>query len=103
MLSMMTLAYYRMPEQAALSLATAKWGRTLLFYYYVERMVRYRGGESIRPTYPNRSLAGLAGEKTLRRLIRRFFLAHSQPNWLPRDQQRQLPMACAPAWPGCLG
>ena len=47
MLSMMTLAYYRMPEQVALSLGDRKMGRTLLFDVYVERMVRYRGGDSI--------------------------------------------------------
>ena len=47
MLSMMTLAYYRMPEQVALSLGDRKMGRTLLFDVYVERMVRYRGGEEL--------------------------------------------------------
>ncbi|MBK8905723.1 MAG: NACHT domain-containing protein [Anaerolineaceae bacterium] len=89
MLSMMTLAYYRMPEQVALSLGDRKMGRTLLFDVYVERMVRYRGGESIyEPTQTVPWLSWLAQKMTqFNQTI--FFLEYLQPNWLPRDQQRQ--------------
>ncbi len=89
MLSMMTLAYYRMPEQVALSLGDRKMGRTLLFDVYVERMVRYRGGESIyEPGQTIPWLAWLAQKmSSFNQTI--FFLEYLQPNWLPRDQQRQ--------------
>ncbi len=89
MLSMMTLAYYRMPEQVALSLGDRKMGRTLLFDVYVERMARYRGGESIyEPTQTVPWLGWLAQKMTqFNQTI--FFLEYLQPNWLPRDQQRQ--------------
>ncbi len=89
MLSMMTLAYYRMPEQVALSLGDRKMGRTLLFDVYVERMVRYRGGEALyEPEQTVQWLAWLAQKMSqFNQTI--FFLEGLQPNWLPRDQQRQ--------------
>ncbi|WP_420642133.1 NACHT domain-containing protein [Candidatus Leptofilum sp.] len=88
MLSMMTLAYYRMPEQVALSLGDRKMGRTLLFDVYVERMVRYRGGEDLyEPTQTVGWLGWLAQKMSqFNRTI--FFLEGLQPNWLPREQQR---------------
>jgi hypothetical protein len=88
MLSMMTLAYYRMPEEVARSLGERKMGRTLLFDVYVERMVRYRGGESLyEPEQTIQWLAWLAQKMSqFNQTI--FFLEGLQPNWLPRSLQR---------------
>lgn len=89
MLSMMTLAYYRMPEDVALSLGDRKMGRTLLFDVYVERMARYRGGEALyEPEQTEQWLAWLA-QKMAQFNQTIFFLEGLQPNWLPRDWQRQ--------------
>ncbi|VAW43305.1 hypothetical protein MNBD_CHLOROFLEXI01-3659, partial [hydrothermal vent metagenome] len=88
MLSMMTLAYYRIPEEVALSLGERKMGRTLLFDVYVERMVRYRGGESLyEPEQTIQWLSWLAQKMSqFNQTI--FFLEGLQPNWLPRNLQR---------------
>ena len=89
MLSMMTLAYYRMPEDVALSLGDRQMGRTLLFDVYVERMSRYRGGESLyEPEQTVQWLAWLA-QKMAQFNQTIFFLEGLQPNWLPREWQRQ--------------
>lgn len=88
MLSMMTLAYYRMPEEVARSLGERKMGRTLLFDVYVERMVRYRGGELLyEPEQTIQWLSWLAQKMSqFNQTI--FFLEGLQPNWLPRSLQR---------------
>ncbi|MCP4419868.1 MAG: NACHT domain-containing protein [Chloroflexi bacterium] len=88
MLSMMTLAYYRMPEEVARSLGERKMGRTLLFDVYVERMVRYRDGESLyEPEQTIQWLSWLAQKMSqFNQTI--FFLEGLQPNWLPRNLQR---------------
>ena len=88
MLSMMTLAYYRMPEEVALSLGNRQMGRTLLFDVYVERMARYRGGDSLyEPDQTIQWLSWLAQKMSqFNQTI--FFLEGLQPNWLPRDWQR---------------
>ncbi len=88
MLSMMTLAYYRMPENVALSLGNRKMGRTLLFDVYVERMVRYRGGESIYEPEQTVQWLGWLAQKMTQFNQTIFFLENLQPNWLPREQQR---------------
>ncbi len=88
MLSIMTLAYYRMPEDVAISLGNHAEGRTLLFDVYVERMVRYRGGEELYdPQDTIAWLAWLAGQMT-KFNMRMLFLEGMQPNWLPRPEQR---------------
>ncbi|MCB8975781.1 MAG: NACHT domain-containing protein [Ardenticatenaceae bacterium] len=89
MLSMMTLAYYRMPEQVALSLGDRKMGRTLLFDVYVERMVRYRGGEELYQPAQTVGWLGWLAQKMSQFNQTIFFLEGLQPNWLPREQQRQ--------------
>jgi len=89
MLSIMTLAYYRMPEDAAISLGERGMGRQLLFEVYVERMVRYRDGDKLYlPGDTTRRLSWLARQmyqhnQTL------FFLEGLQLSWLPRPAQRQ--------------
>ena len=89
MLSMMTLAYYRMPEDVALSLGDRQMGRTLLFDVYVERMARYRGGESLYEPEQTVQWLGWLAQKMSQFNQTIFFLEGLQPNWLPREQQRQ--------------
>ena len=89
MLSMMTLAYYRMPEDVALSLGNRKMGRTLLFDVYVERMARYRGGESLYEPEQTVQWLGWLAQKMSQFNLTIFFLEGRQPNWLPRELQRQ--------------
>ncbi len=93
MLSMMTLAYYRMPENVALSLGSRKMGRTLLFDVYVERMARYRGGESLYEPEQTVQWLGWLAQKMSQFNQTIFFLENLQPNWLPREQQRQFASA----------
>lgn len=88
MLSIMTLAYYRMPESVALSLGEGDMGRQLLFDVYVERMSLYRDGDkAFAPELTKRWLAWLATTMA-RRSQTTFFLEHLQPAELPRGQQR---------------
>lgn len=88
MLSIMTLAYYRMPADVAISLGNRKEGRTLLFEVYVERMARYRGGDELyKPADTVRWLAWLAHGMSQRNQTM-FFLEGLHANWLPRAQQR---------------
>ncbi len=88
MLSIMTLAYYRMPADVAISLGGGELSRKLLFDVYVERMTRYRGGEQeYAPDDAVRWLAWLARQMAARNKTM-LFLESLQPNWLPRDQQR---------------
>ena len=89
MLSMMTLAYYRMPEEVALSLGDRQMGRTLLFDVYVERMARYRGGEELYEPAQTVQWLGWLAQKMSQFNQTIFFLEGLQPNWLPREQQRQ--------------
>lgn len=89
MLSIMTLAYYRMPADIAVSLGNRRAGRQLLFDVYVERMVRYRSGEKeYAPDDAVRWLAWLA-QAMAQQNRRIFFLETLQPNWLPRPRQRR--------------
>ncbi len=88
MLSIMTLAYYRMPADIAISLGGGELSRRLLFDVYVERMTRYRGGEKeYAPDDAVRWLAWLARQMAARNKTM-IFLENIQPNWLPRSQQR---------------
>ena len=89
MLSIMTLAYYRMPEDVAISLGNREEGRTLLFDVYVERMMRYRGGDELYdPEDSLHWLSWLAGQMT-RHNMRMVFLEGMQPNWLQRPDERK--------------
>ena len=89
MLSIMTLAYYRMPGDAAIALSSREEGRKLLFDVYVERMARYRGGaQSYAPQETLRWLAWLARSLAQQNQTL-FFLENMQPNWLPRAAQRR--------------
>lgn len=89
MLSIMTLAYYRMPADIAISLGGGDLSRKLLFDVYVERMTRYRGGDKeYAPEDAVRWLAWLARQMAARNKTM-FFLEGLQPNWLPRGRQRQ--------------
>ncbi|MCB9418197.1 MAG: NACHT domain-containing protein [Ardenticatenaceae bacterium] len=89
MLSIMTLAYYRMPADIAISLGGGDLSRKLLFDVYVERMTRYRGGDKeYAPEDAVRWLAWLAQQMAARNKTM-FFLEGLQPNWLPRGRQRQ--------------
>lgn len=88
MLSIMTLAYYRMPADVAITLGDREQGSKLLFDVYVERMVRYRGGEDLYdPADTIRWLSWLARQMAARNQTI-FFLENLQPNWLPRARQR---------------
>lgn len=88
MLSIMTLAYYRMPQEAAIALGGREEGRTFLFDTYVERMTRYRGGEELYdPQDSVRWLAWLARQMSKFNQTM-FFLENMQPNWLPRPAER---------------
>lgn len=89
MLSIMTLAYYRMPADVALSLSDQQISRSYLFGVYVERMTRYREGDKhFDPADSVRWLAWLASNLTTANQTL-FFLENVQPNWLPRDMQRR--------------
>lgn len=89
MLSIMTLAYYRMPEDVAISLGNREEGRTLLFDVYVERMMRYRGGDELYdPEDSLHWLSWLAAQMTKHNL-RMVFLEGMQPNWLHRPDERK--------------
>lgn len=89
MLSIMTLAYYRMPADIAISLGGGDLSRKLLFDVYVERMTRYRGGDKeYDPDTAVHWLAWLARQMAARNKTI-FFLEGLQPNWLPRGRQRQ--------------
>ena len=88
MLSIMTLAYYRMPEDAAISLGERGMGRQMLFEVYVERMARYRDGDKLyAPSDTTRWLSWLAGGMTKHNQTL-FFLEGLQPSWLKRPLQR---------------
>ena len=89
MLSIMTLAYYRMPADVAISLGEGDLSRKLLFDVYVERMTRYRGGEKeYAPEDAVRWLAWLARQMSTHNKTM-LFLEGIQPNWLPRERQRR--------------
>ncbi len=89
MLSIMTLAYYRMPADIAISLGGGALSRKLLFDVYVERMTRYRDGEQeYAPDDAVRWLTWLARQMAASNKTM-LFLENIQPNWLPRDQQRR--------------
>lgn len=89
MLSIMTLAYYRMPEDAAIALGSRNQSRDFLFDVYVERMTRYRSGER---TYdPDTAVGWLAwiAARMAEHNRTMLFLENIQPNWLPRPLQRR--------------
>lgn len=86
MLSIMTLAYNRLPENIALDLSNGQFSRKLLFDVYVERMARYRSGESTyAPDDTMRWLTFLAQQLT-QQSRPTFFLEDIQPSWLPADR-----------------
>lgn len=88
MLSIMTLAYYRVPEDVALSLGDWGTGRNLLFEVYVERMARYRDGDKLYvPADTVKWLSWLARQMH-RNNQTLFFLEGVQPSWLQRAQIR---------------
>ncbi len=89
LLSVMTLAYYRMPVDIAISLGDPAVSRKLLFDVYVERMSRYRGGEdAYNPRDTVQWLAWLA-ERLDQQNRTIFFLENMQPGWLPANARRQ--------------
>ena len=78
MLSIMTLAYYRMPADIAISLGGGELSRKLLFDVYVERMTRYRGGDKeYAPDDAVRWLAWLARQMAARNKTMFFSGKHS--------------------------
>ena len=89
MLSIMALAYYRMPADVAVSLGSREKGRELLFDVYVERMSRYRGGDKEFP--PQDSVKWLAWLAVMMERQNRtmFFLENVQPGWLPQSERKQ--------------
>jgi hypothetical protein len=89
LLSVMTLAYYRMPVDIAISLGDPAIGRKLLFDVYVERMSRYRGGDKVYdPRDTVHWLAWLA-ERMEQQNRTIFFLENMQPGWLPSSARKQ--------------
>jgi hypothetical protein len=89
MLSIMTLAYYRMPADIAVALQDQELGRQLLFDVYVERMTRYRSGAGeYQPAETIRWLSWLA-QMVTRHNKPIFFLEDMQPSWFLRGSQRR--------------
>ncbi len=89
MLSIMTLAYYRMPTDVAISLGNKESGRKLLFDVYVERMSRYRSGErTYAPQDTVHWLSWLANKMSYQNRTM-FFLENMQPSWLPPAEFQQ--------------
>jgi hypothetical protein len=90
MLSIMTLAYYRMPESDKTGLGNRLLSREQLFEVYVERMARYRSNDfSYAPSNTIDWLSWLA--KQLNREGKpTFFLEDMQPNWLTAADQARL-------------
>ena len=86
MLSIMTLAYYRVPAEVAFSLGNRETGRNLLFDVYVERMSRYRSGE--KEFAPEDTLHWLSWLASMMERQNRtmFFLENMQPSWLPNRE-----------------
>jgi hypothetical protein len=86
MLSIMTLAYYRLPEDIALELSNGQLSRQLLFDVYVERMARYRSGDGAYP--PDDTVRWLTFLSQRLALQNRptFFLEDIQPTWLRTSQ-----------------
>jgi hypothetical protein len=89
MLSIMALAYNRMPADDAVTLGSREKGRELLFDVYVERMSRYRGGDKEFP--PQDSLKWLAWLASMMERQNRtmFFLENVQPGWLPPQEHKR--------------
>jgi hypothetical protein len=86
MLSIMTLAYYRLPEDIALELSNGQLSRQLLFDVYVERMARYRSGDgAYAPDDTVRWLTFLA-QRLATQNRPTFFLEDIQPTWLRAEQ-----------------
>ncbi len=94
MLSIMTLAYRRMPEPVSSGDGGEMGDRLLtstqLFDVYAERMARYRGKEMrFAPSDTIAWLTWLAKQLT-REGKPTFFLEDMQPSWLAADDQRRL-------------
>ena len=89
MLSIMTLAYYRMPADVALSLDRREGGRKLLFDVYVERMSRYRSGDKAYAPQDTVHWLSWLASKMSRQNRTMFFLENMQPSWLPPAALRQ--------------
>lgn len=89
MLSIMALAYNRMPADIAVSLGSQEKGRELLFDLYVDHMSRYRGGDKEFP--PEDSLKWLSWLALMMERQNRtmFFLENMQPDWLPTAERKQ--------------
>ena len=89
MLSIMALAYIRMPADMAVSLGSHERGRELLFDVYVERMSRYRGGD--REFLPQDSVKWLSWLAVMmdRQNRTMFFLENLQPDWLPQSVHKR--------------
>ncbi len=88
MLSIMTLAYHRVPAEVAFSLGNRETGRNLLFDVYVERMSRYRSGD--KEFAPEDTLHWLSWLASMMERQNRtmFFLESMQPSWLPNTGHR---------------
>ncbi|NCF65961.1 MAG: NACHT domain-containing protein [Chloroflexi bacterium] len=88
MLSIMTLAYYRVPAEVAFSLGNRETGRNLLFDVYVERMSRYRSGEKEYASENTIHWLSWLARKMERQNRTMFFLENMQPSWLPSTEHR---------------
>lgn len=90
MLSIMTLAYYRMPEKDTSGLGERLLTRDELFEVYVERMARYRSHDfSYAPNKTIQWLTWLA-KQLAREGKPTFFLEDMQPSWLENEERKRL-------------
>lgn len=90
MLSIMTLAYYRMPEKESAGLGERMLSRDELFEVYVERMARYRSHDF---TYaPNKTIQWLTwlAKQMAREGKPTFFLEDMQLSWLDTKEHKRL-------------
>jgi hypothetical protein len=90
MLSIMTLAAKRPPDNDAAGLGNAQLSRTHLFDVYVQRMARYRSKDM--RFAPSDTIAWLSwlAKQVVREGKPTFFLEDMQPTWLAVDDRARL-------------
>lgn len=87
MLSIMTLAYNRMPDEKTADVAPRQLTRNQLYEVYVERMARYRSKEmGYAPSNTIDWLSWLA-KQMVREGKPTFFIEDMQPSWLPAGER----------------